>query len=53
MLELIFICKEGIACTHSLLAMTVLAEMRSWLKVSKHQSITLNKKKLINLEKEK
>lgn len=51
-LELICISREGIACTHLLLAMTVLEGMRSWLKVFKqHQSIASNKEHLISLER--
>lgn len=52
MLELISTSKEGIECTHSLLAMIALEVMTSWLRVfEQYQSIASNKEKLLNLER--
>lgn len=52
MLELIYTSKEGIECTHSLLAMIVLEAMTSWLRVfEQYQSTAPNKENLLNLEK--
>lgn len=52
MLELIYASKEGIECTHSLLAMRVLEAMTSWLRVfEQYQRFASNKEKLLNLER--